>query len=413
MSKKSARRSLVLISSQLLLILIGIAMALALAEFAARTFLKPPYTEDNGDQWSCDRWIGWRGKRNTSNEINSEGYIHNVIRNSAGMYDREHALDKPTGIFRILVIGDSFVEARQVAQSETSPSFLETTLNSLGDQKTRYEVISAGASGWGPDQELMYFRTEGQLFKPDLVVGYWYPANDLMDVLPDHRMTFEGTNCYAPYFAICQGEFDPQPWFSAPGIAPTQEQCSLLKKFAAAQLYNLYSYSRLYQQLEPLLAKHQSQIKYAAKYSPWLADSPDPVLDYAYTITDKIYGQLAYEANQIGAKTALVIVPLKEAVSYEASPAARQQLEAQYPDLKNSNPRLPNQRLTALMDSRNIPVFDLQPKFVDHLQSGGGVLYGDVDSHWNVPGNQLAGQLIAQWLIEQQLVSVPPKLSGR
>ncbi|MFN8455605.1 MAG: hypothetical protein U0401_13220 [Anaerolineae bacterium] len=310
-----------------------------------------------------------------------------------------------------MVIGDSFVEARQVTQPETSASVLEATLNSLSDQKNRYEVISAGASAWGPDQELMYFRSEGQLFKPDLVVGYWYPANDLMDILPDHRMTFEGTNCYAPYFAMCQGEFDSQSWFSAPGIAPAREQCSPLKKFASAQLYKLYSYSRLYQQLEPLLAKHQSQIKYATKYSPWLAGVPDPVLDYAYAVTDNIYAQLAREANQIGAKTALVIVPLKEAVYYEAVSAVRQQLEIQYPDLKNSNPRLPNQRLTALMSNRNVPVFDLQPQFVDHIQSGGGVLYGDVDSHWNVPGNQLAGQLIAQWLVEQQLVSTPPKLS--
>ncbi|MFN8455604.1 MAG: hypothetical protein U0401_13215 [Anaerolineae bacterium] len=95
MSKKSARRSLVLIISQLILILIGVVVALALAEFSARTFLKPPYTEDNGDQWTCDRLLGWRGKRNTSNEINSEGYVHQVVRNSAGMHDREHTLDKP------------------------------------------------------------------------------------------------------------------------------------------------------------------------------------------------------------------------------------------------------------------------------------------------------------------------------
>lgn len=413
MSKKSGRRSIILInSSRLLLILLGSAAALVLAEAAARAFFPPPYRQDNGDQWLCDQALGWRGKPNTTQKINSEGYVHTVSRNSAGMHDRPHPLEKPPDVFRILVLGDSFVEARQVAQGETSASILEATLNASDNQQIRYEVISAGSSAWGPDQELIYFRLEGRLFKPDLVVSYWYPANDLIDVLPDHRMTFEGANCYAPYFAICQGAFDPQPWFSAPGIAPAREQCSTFKKLAAASLHTLYTYSRLYQQLEPLLAKHQSQIKFAAKYSPWLADTADPILDYAYDVTDHIYGQLAYEADQIGAKTAVVIVPLKEAVYYEAAPAARQQLEAQYPALKNSNPRLPNQRLTALMERRSIPIFDLHPLFVDHLRGGGGVLYGQVDSHWNVPGNQLAGQLIARWLVDRQLVSPPATLSN-
>jgi hypothetical protein len=403
MLKKRASGQIIRLSSRILLVLLGIGFALVVAEFGARQFLGRPYTEDNGDLWQCDRLLGWRGTPHTSTEINTEGYIHEFVKNSAGMHDQEHQPAKPEGVFRILVIGDSFVEARQVATSQTSSSVLETALNS-NNSNLRYEVISAGASAWGPAQELMYFRSEGKFFSPDLVLGFWYPANDLMDVLPDHRMTFTGTNCYAPYFAICNDSFDPEPWFSSPGISPALNNCSSFKKLAANGLYQLYLHSRLYQHLEPLLARYQPGIIYNFNFSPWLEDPPDPILDYAYTVTDHIYAELNEEMARMGGKAALVIVPVKEALYYEVDLSARQQIEARYPRLKDSNPRLPNQRLIALMEARNIPVLDLQPGFAAHLKGGGGVLYGDVDSHWNIPGNQFVGQLIAQWLIDSHLV---------
>lgn len=401
MSNKRVRHQITRLGSHILLVLLGIGLALVTLELGVRQFLGRPYREDNGDLWQCDRWVGWRGKPNSSSQINTEGYVHEFVKNSAGMHDQDHQPDKPKGVFRILVIGDSFVEARQVAENQTSARILETSLNSVGST-VRYEVISAGSSAWGPAQVLMYFRTEGKFYQPDLVLGYWYPANDLMDVLPDHRMTFDGINCYAPYFAICNQSFDPEPWFSAPGLAPSKEHCSPVKKLAADTLHQLYLHSRLYQHLEPLLARYQPRIKYNFNYSPWLASPPDPILDYAYAVTNAIYAQLDQEAARIGAKVVLVVVPLKEAVYYEVDPSVHQRLEVSYPALKDTNPRLPNQRLTALMATKNIPVFDLQPGFTAHLKAGGGVLYGDVDSHWNVPGNQLAGQLIAQWLIDHR-----------
>ncbi len=400
------------ISFRVGLLVLGLVVGLIAAELGARYLLGRPYAEDNGDLWTCDRLMGWRGKSQTSTPINTEGYVHKFVRNSAGMHDGDHALSKEKGVFRILVIGDSFVEARQVEEKETSASILEATLNALAPDQTRYEVVSAGASAWGPAQELMYFRSEGKFYQPDLVLGFWYPANDLMDLLPDHRMTFEGMNCYAPYFAMCDGQFDLDPWFSAPGLAPTQASCSPGKKAAASLLNRLYLNSRLYQHLEPLLMKYQPRVKYAFNFSPWL-DRPDPNLTYAYQVMDGIYTDLAREASQAGAKTALVIVPLKEALYYELDQSNRLEIEARYPELKEANPRLPNQKLIELMTARDISVLDLQPLFWAHLKSGGGVLYGDVDSHWNRPGNQLAGELIARWLIEQQLVPVTPAMSAQ
>ena len=392
----------------LILLIFGVALALGLAELAARQLPGRPYAEDNGDLWACERLVGWRGKPNTNRIVNTQGYEHEVIRNSAGMHDDEHSLAKPDNVFRILVIGDSFVEARQVTTPESSHSVLEETLNATAPPNLSYEVINAGASAWGPAQALMYFRSEGRRYAPDLVVNFWYPANDLSDILPDHRMTFEGTNCYAPYFVRCDQQFDPNPWYSAPGLSPTYKQpCSSLKKATVSFLNWLYFKSRLYQRLEPLLAGHQAKVKYEFEFSPWLENRPDETLDYAYQITDGIFSQLATEAGQIGAKSAIIVVPLKEAVYYELGSPYREQFEAEYPDLKNVNPELPSQKINALMTPKGVPVLDLQPFFVEHLKRGGGVLYWEVDSHWNVPGNRFSGERVAQWLIEQKLVPAP------
>ncbi|MDX1389950.1 MAG: hypothetical protein R3344_12215, partial [Acidobacteriota bacterium] len=51
-----------------------------------------------------------------------------VTINSAWMRDVEHPLRKPAGTFRILLLGDSFMEAKQVAHEASTPRLLEEAL---------------------------------------------------------------------------------------------------------------------------------------------------------------------------------------------------------------------------------------------------------------------------------------------
>jgi len=88
--------------------------------------------------------------------------------NSHGMRDREHAVAKEPGTIRILVLGDSFMEANQVAFKDSFPSLLEAKLKS--EASGQVEVINAGVSGWGTDDELTYLTRYGFRFHPDLVL---------------------------------------------------------------------------------------------------------------------------------------------------------------------------------------------------------------------------------------------------
>jgi len=104
-----------------------------------------------------------------------------LIINSKGLRDYEHTYEKPEGTFRILVLGDSFIEAAQVPLNETLSKHLESLLNTNLDKDIYYEVINAGFSMYGTEQELIFLETEGVRYKPDIVILSFFPANDVFD----------------------------------------------------------------------------------------------------------------------------------------------------------------------------------------------------------------------------------------
>jgi len=110
-----------------------------------------------------------------------------VAFNSAGMRDREHAVAKPDGVFRVLVLGDSFMEALQVPFEESFPSVVEHELSQ--ETGRRVEVVNASVSGWGTDDELKYLTRYGTQWKPDLILVAMTLHNDISDNLREQFHT--------------------------------------------------------------------------------------------------------------------------------------------------------------------------------------------------------------------------------
>src|SRR5438874_12549255 len=63
--------------------------------------------------------------------------------NQQGLRGPEISPRKPADVLRVLVVGDSFVEAAQVAEEQTFTQRLERSLNSASGAK-RVEVLNAG-----------------------------------------------------------------------------------------------------------------------------------------------------------------------------------------------------------------------------------------------------------------------------
>ncbi|MDM8521402.1 hypothetical protein QUF64_15250 [Anaerolineales bacterium HSG6] len=385
------------------LLLFGVVGALALLEVGAR-LLGPPFPIAAEAMHQCHADTGWLGEPNFTATIDWYGYEHQISLNDQGMHDTNHPLKKDDDIFRIMLIGDSFVEAAQVNEAETSHAVLESRLNAMSEQ--RFEVINAGALAWGPQQALAYFRTQGHHYQPDLIIVMWVPANDLLNVLPDHVFTAQGVNCYAPYFAICNDQFDAKVWRSVPGLPPIAEQCGWGQKLLRAGLSKLYRNSYLFQRIGPIFATHH--LVYQQHFAPWLAaEQDDPMLQYAYNVTFNIYRQLVDEAAHQQTQTVFAIVPFNQAVYTDSSAEYATQVKQQQPDLAEADSTLPNRYFMAHMDSQNLPVYDLHADFVTHLQQTSQDLHWTEDFHWNVAGNRLVGERLADWLVAQELVPSP------
>lgn len=109
----------------------------------------------------------------------------NVIRwNSQGHFDRDYARTKPPNVFRVVIIGDSYVESIQAPLNRTFHKLLERGLNEAAKQSSsarpRFEVIALGNSGTGQVAHLNVLKTDAIDYSPDLVL-FTLAHNDFCD----------------------------------------------------------------------------------------------------------------------------------------------------------------------------------------------------------------------------------------
>jgi hypothetical protein len=99
-------------------------------------------------------------------------YVNVFHWNSQGYFDNDYNLVKPKGVHRIVVIGDSYVEAVQVPLSRTFHKLWEAALNnsSHSGSRPRFEVIAFGNSGTGQVKNFEVLRSQAIRYAPDTVV---------------------------------------------------------------------------------------------------------------------------------------------------------------------------------------------------------------------------------------------------
>src|SRR5262249_42622709 len=100
-----------------------------------------------------------RGVFDTAIQVNSHGYR-----------DREHPYQRPADTTRIVLLGDSFIEALQVPFAQSVTALLEGQLRASG---VNAELINLGVSGYGTALEYLTFREYGVAYDPALVVLFF------------------------------------------------------------------------------------------------------------------------------------------------------------------------------------------------------------------------------------------------
>lgn len=109
-----------------------------------------------------DDMTGWR--INPSSRHTNGLYRSNVNGMRA---DTDFALDKPAGVTRIALFGDSFVHGDDVANSETWAARLQTLFD---ERNSAVQVLNFGVGGYGSDQAYLLWKYVGRTYSPDVVV---------------------------------------------------------------------------------------------------------------------------------------------------------------------------------------------------------------------------------------------------
>jgi lysophospholipase L1-like esterase len=384
--------------AEMVLVGLGVLFALGLLEFGVRWFHLVP------DRfWEPDPVLGVRlipGDRGWWTQEDRE-FVVPVQINQEGLRDVEHRYAKPPGVFRILVLGDSFVEAMHVPLERTFPRQLEERLN-RDSGAAAIEVISAGVSGYGTASEVLYFEQKGKRYQPDLVLLAFYPGNDVKNNSPTLEDTLKPV--YGPDGAlqrVAAEQAQPQ----------LQGWRGLLARSAA------YHYCR-----QLLLLRHPGLARALVRHG-WLkagairtapqqdgipidygvyAPSPNREWREAWSHTDDLLERLQRDVSANGARLVVAVLSTRDQIY----PQSWQEIVAAHPHMRKRQWDLdgPQHRVESSCAEHGVPCVALAPAFRAAAALDSAPLYYRHDGHWTAAGHELAAAELTRFLEQQRLV---------
>src|SRR5262249_24720516 len=152
------------LAQHLLLSAPWVALSLAPPERLARVFDRKPPARPAA-AYITD-WANWDGDFYTVKST-AVGWPPWEDYNRDGLRDREHAVEKPAGLRRVIRLGDSTTLGWGIAPAEAYPQVLQDRLDA---PRRRVEVFNVALGGWSTRQELIAYRKIARRYRPDLVL---------------------------------------------------------------------------------------------------------------------------------------------------------------------------------------------------------------------------------------------------
>jgi hypothetical protein len=282
-----------------------------------------------------------------------------VVRwNQEGWHDIDHALQKPPGTLRVLVLGDSYVEARQVPLEETIHRRIEGLLR----ERSRHpvEVIAIAASGWGQGQELEALRSNGLAYTPDLIVLEFLPGNDIRN-----------------------NDDDLEQLARDESVRSSIARVLFIHAVNAHLPFHAFVFERLDQAIRNLRGRREPLDNDVYRESP---HTRPELWQRAWTKTEA----LLREFKSTGVPLVIAVFtspPEIEACVPEGT--------ANFEDLDFTRPA---RRMKEICSRNGIPCVDLAPRFAQLPREERSLLHLANDGHWSSTGHQQAAAQIVSFL---------------
>lgn len=305
---------------------------------------------------------------------------HLIETNSAGMRDYDHSLEKPPGVYRILVLGDSFMEANQVKLEDAFVSVLKNRLRSSTGRAI--EVVNASVSGWGTDDELTYLMREGVKYHPDLVLVAMTLHNDVSD------------NLLEEYHEFKNGKIEQRPVVVVPWLSYLSVS---VKEWMA-------SHSHLYQVFlrgirVNVVSKEARNLQ--SHVAGLLRRDPEDRIQVGWKMTKELLRKMRQTADTINARVVIMLLPLSVQVYQETLPDFLASSNLKEVDIDLFKPQKMMQEIG--MDI-GVSIVDLFPVFHETKATCHCVLFVPNDGHWNKLGHQIAGEAGERGLLQLGLI---------
>jgi hypothetical protein len=155
---------------------VSLGIAYGVGEATVRLLAPQQLIIKRPDIWQPTDTLGWTHRPNVNTTINTGERTARVFTDGDGF--RVGRAGRVEGQRRILLLGDSFMEALQVDYEQTLAGLLETRLGTRVGQTVAVRNTAVG--GWDPPQYLMEARREIGREPFDLVLVSVYLGNDVV-----------------------------------------------------------------------------------------------------------------------------------------------------------------------------------------------------------------------------------------
>jgi acetyltransferase AlgX (SGNH hydrolase-like protein) len=383
------------------LALVSIAVVLTLLEGAARLAERSRGGGKERDEASRyvehDPRLGWRKKPGARVRYDRREYTTEVAINSNGLRDPERAYAAAPGTFRILALGDSFVEGYTVDMDRTVTQVLE---NALGGPGCPVEVLNGGTHAYSTDQEYLFYLDQGVRYSPQVVllfayyndvlwnlaVNYYGSPKPLLKPVGD-RLVLSNDPVPVPYRGPTPAPPPPPPAPKLRSAAFEWAKDRLAR--GAPRAFNMLARTGLWERMGGDEPDDQMRV---------FKRRQQPLIETAWERTDAILRALSREAAARGTRFALVYVPSRMEVSDRDWELTRLAYDL---DEKAWDLGLVARRFAEIGASAGFPLIDLTP---DLRRASRGVLgepYFVHDGHWNAVGHRVAAEAIERFLRER------------
>jgi len=320
---------------------------------------------------------------------------------------RGGALQRDRPALRLIVYGDSYIEAARTPWECTFPKRLESELGKL---QYDVEALNAGVNSYGPDQMFRRMEIEVDRFKPDAVVVAIYAGNDYGDLMRNKLFRLDE-----------QGRATPNSYVFADHLQVTDRQrrsprsYHLLRDAWRAVKHGLAeqpSPVRCVEEVDPQVQFEQyenyvvrgnnvvDRLVNDVRDTDIALEPATPSAQYKMKLLGAVFEQMRRLMSERGVPLLAVVVPDAIDLGARDHCGCRADYD-QYPDY---DPARLSGAAAKLARNAGIPAIDL---FESFSQANSRDLYLPecIDNHWNARGQMLAAQLTAQRLVEMNWTS--------